>query len=232
MTSLEPFQSTVPIMCRFSSRADLEDDYVVTLDQACAVVTKPIFWSSAGITLDNLDPATIDPCAINLPERFTRCAVWNFSPGVDLAWRKIEPRRVLVVAAGHHGVFSPTFSEFSEPEIPINTAAIRDEAREEGFQIPTNRTLRCAELISSKLSRVGVMQSEVEIYPMPNGEVAIDIFRGREGDRSSIIFLCGSTGYLQCLTHINGKNDQRRIRLEVFPDDFVHQALEELMEVR
>ena len=224
MTLVEPYRETIPMRYQFSSRPD---ERVVALDEAFTVVTKSISWNSALATFIPLGRTTIDCWA--LTEHFLQQSVFRFSPSGEVAWRENEPRRGFTIGTERLGVFS---LPIREPVLPVNTDAIKGEAREEGFEIPTEATLRCAEFIASKLPELGVSNSEVEIYPTPDGAVTVDVFRGPEGGRSSIILLCEGADRLQCLTHINEKNDRREVRLEAFPDEFVRRAFEELMEVQ
>ena len=226
MIRLESDHGTASMIPRFSSKTDEEG--AVIFDPASTVVAKYASWNSAHVThLRVIPEASLPDCwTIHIPQQFP-----GFSLNDRLDWT--EEFQGLAVAWTSLGVFFRTaLKHGSRGETAINKDSIRDEAKEEGFEIPTNAVLKCAEVVLSKVHDLGAIQSEVEIYPMPNGEVAVDVFRGPEGNRSSVIFLCGSADQLQCLTHINGKSDQKRIRLGTFPDGFVRQAFTEFMEVR
>ena len=157
----------------------------------------------------------------------------NFLPGIGGINNRgisygIGLHQSFAVMPGHRRV---VYFSLTEPEIHVNTQSIKAEAQEEGFDIPTDAVLESAKFVSSKLPEFGVSESEVEIYPMPDGGVAVDVFRGPEGDRSSIIFLCGETDGLQCLVHVKNNNYALEISRKIFPDDDVRKAFTRLMEV-
>ena len=65
-----------------------------------------------------------------------------------------------------------------------------------------------------------------EIYPTPDGEIAID---APGGYGRSVILLCDSDGGALCLVNMNGKHRRARYSsIETLPDEFLREALTEL----
>ena len=72
----------------------------------------------------------------------------------------------------------------------------------------------------------GISPRRFEVYPTPDGEIAID---APGGPGRSILLLCDSDGGALCLVNMNG--DHRRARYStagILPDGFVRDALAEL----
>ena len=109
------------------------------------------------------------------------------------------------------------------PEIRMSKDAVKKEAQEEGFPIPSNATFKCAAGILSKLPSFYIDPSEVEIYPMPSGEIAVHICRRQQETKSAILFLCQSST-VRCLTRIKGTSKKEEFPLGAFPTDFVFSA--------
>ena len=100
----------------------------------------------------------------------------------------------------------------------------RDEAREEGFPVPSDTALQNAEVLLKEV--YGISPRRFEVYPTPDGEIAID---APGGPGRSVLLLCGSEGGALCLVNMSG--DHRRARYsttEILPDGFVREALNEL----
>lgn len=98
------------------------------------------------------------------------------------------------------------------------------EAREEGFPIPSTVAIRGAERLVKAMYEISPWRFEV--YPTPDGEIAIDAPNGRG---SSVILLCDSDGGALCLAHLNGSHRSRRYSTtDVLPDDFLREALTDL----
>ena len=100
----------------------------------------------------------------------------------------------------------------------------RDEAREEGFPVPTDTALQNSEILLKEMYLISPRRFEV--YPTPDGEIAID---APGGPGRSVLLLCGSEGDALCLVNMSG--DHRRARYsttEALPDGFVREALTEL----
>lgn len=95
------------------------------------------------------------------------------------------------------------------------------EAREEGFPSPSNAALGSAERLLRALH--GISPRRFEVYPTPDGEVAIDAPGGRG---RSVLLPCDSGGGALCLVNANGKH--RRARYDdarSLPDCFIREAL-------
>ena len=99
-----------------------------------------------------------------------------------------------------------------------------DEAREEGFPVPSDVALENA--VRFLRGMYGISPRRFEVYPTPDGEIAIDV---PGGPGRSILLLCDSDGGALCLLNMNG--DHRRARYStagILPDGFVRDALAEL----
>lgn len=101
---------------------------------------------------------------------------------------------------------------------------IVEEAGEQGFPEPSEVATRNA---ASLLKRMFALSSRrYEIYPTPDGEVAID---APDGHGQSVLVLCSSSGGVLCL--VNVKAGHRRARYSsaaTLPDRFVREALADL----
>ena len=101
-----------------------------------------------------------------------------------------------------------------------------DEAQSEGYEIPSSIAIVNAEYIVKRI--YDNLLHPFQVYPMPNGEVAIDV---TNDDGSSVLILCCSDGGTLCFVNINGK--QRRAHYsnsDALPDGFMREALEELQQ--
>ncbi len=102
--------------------------------------------------------------------------------------------------------------------------ATTSEASKEGFPLPSDKALNNAEHL---LKEMYVISSRrYEVYPTPDGEIAID---APGGYGSSVILLCGSDGGALCLVNMNGQHRRARYSsIETLPDGFLREALAEL----
>ena len=101
-----------------------------------------------------------------------------------------------------------------------------DEAQSEGYEIPSRIAIDNAEYILKRI--YDNLLHSFQVYPMPDGQVAIDV---TNGDRSSVLILCCSDGRTLCFVNING--NQRRAHYsnsDTLPDGFMCEALEELLQ--
>ena len=99
-----------------------------------------------------------------------------------------------------------------------------DEASGEGFPAPSDIALENSGCLLKEM--YAISPRRYEVYPAPDGEIAID---APGGHGRSVLLLCDSEGGALCLVNING--DHRRARYscaERLPDDFVREALAEL----
>ena len=98
------------------------------------------------------------------------------------------------------------------------------EAHEEGFPVPSNSALEYARTILYAVYELSPRRYEV--YPTPDGEVAID---APGGFGRSVLILCGSDGGALCLVNMNGAHRRARYSdAKMLPDGFVREALAEL----
>ena len=98
------------------------------------------------------------------------------------------------------------------------------EAREEGLPIPSDLALANARRLLLAIYRLSPQRFEV--YPTPDGEVAID---APGGQGRSVLLLCDSDGTALCLVNMNGRHRRARYSdTNLLPDGFVREALDEL----
>ena len=99
-----------------------------------------------------------------------------------------------------------------------------EEAREEGFPIPSQVALSNAERLLSEMYRI--LPRRFEIYPTPDGEIAID---AATGHGRSVILLCDSEGGALCLANLLSSHQRMSYTsISDLPDDFLRKALAEL----
>ena len=100
----------------------------------------------------------------------------------------------------------------------------RDEACDEGFPQPSDTALGNAERLLREM--YGISPRRFEVYPTPDGEIAID---APDGQGRSVILLCDSEGGALCLVNLNGHLRRARYSTtETLPDGFGNEALAEL----
>ncbi len=98
------------------------------------------------------------------------------------------------------------------------------EAFDEGFPTPSETALNNADRLLRAMYKISPRRFEV--YPTPDGEVAIDAPNGRG---SSVILLCESEGGAFCLANLkSGHRRSRYSSAEILPDGFLHEALADL----
>ena len=101
---------------------------------------------------------------------------------------------------------------------------VKREAVEEEFPIPTDIALE-----NSRRMLIGmysISPRRFEVYPTPDGEIAID---ASGGFRRSVLLLCDSDGGALCLVNINGEFRRARYSdTDKLPDGFIREALVEL----
>ena len=99
----------------------------------------------------------------------------------------------------------------------------KEEAREDGFPVPSGKALENARRLLYAMYRVSPRRFEV--YPTPDGEIAIDA-PGRPG--RSVLLLCDSDGGALCLVNMAGAHRRARYSdTHGLPDGFVREALAE-----
>ncbi len=99
------------------------------------------------------------------------------------------------------------------------------EAQEEGFPIPSEAALTNARRLLKAMH--GITSRRFEIYPTPDGEIAID---APGGPGCSVILLCGWDGGALCLMDMRGAHRRARYSdMRHLPDGFIREALGELV---
>ena len=101
---------------------------------------------------------------------------------------------------------------------------VRNEAREEGIPVPSEMALGNARRLLHAVYRM--FPRRFEVYPMPDGEIAIHV---PGGPGRSILLLCGSDGGALCSVNMGGAHRRARYSdTRRLPDGFVRDALAEL----
>ncbi len=101
---------------------------------------------------------------------------------------------------------------------------VRAEAEEEGFLVPTDAAFLNARRLLTEM--YDLSPRRFEVYPMPDGEIAVDATNGRG---SSVLLLCSSDGAALCSVNMAGAHRRARYATaETLPDDFVREAMGEL----
>jgi hypothetical protein len=102
------------------------------------------------------------------------------------------------------------------------------EANENEFERPSHTALTNAERMLKEMYRIRKMRYEV--YPLEDGEVAIDA----PGDRSTSVFVsCEPEGGAICIVNIDGKNQLERYDAAAeLPDEFLTEGLYRLVPKR
>ena len=104
----------------------------------------------------------------------------------------------------------------------------KDEAHEDGFPAPSGKALGNARRLLHAMYRIS--SRRFEIYPTPDGEIAID---APGGSGRSVLLLCDSDGGALCLVNMNGVHRRARYSdTRRLPDGFVREALTELEQQR
>ena len=140
-----------------------------------------------------------------------------FEPEGTSGARDTFPRIVefMETAGGRNAELRDALSDLDE---------VSDEAQDEDFPIPSDLALANARRLL--LAMYKLSPRRFEVYPTPDGEVAIDAPGGR---RRSVVLLCDSGGGALCLVNVDGKH--RRARYSdtgSLPDGFVREALDDV----
>ncbi len=100
----------------------------------------------------------------------------------------------------------------------------REEAREEEFPEPSGTAIANAERLLRAMYEISPQRFEV--YPTPDGEIAID---APGGYGESVLLLCESSGGALCMVDVNGEHRRARYgSTRTLPDGFIGEALREL----
>ena len=98
------------------------------------------------------------------------------------------------------------------------------EAREENIPAPSEAALTNARRLLQAM--YGISRRRFEVYPTPDGEIAID---APGGQGRSVLLLCGSDGGALCLVNMSGAHRRARYTdSNLLPDGFIREALAEL----
>ena len=99
-----------------------------------------------------------------------------------------------------------------------------EEAQEEGIPSPSGRALENAKRLLRQMFHLS--NRRYEIYPTPDGEVAIDALGG---PGRSVLLLCDSNGGALCMVNLpSGHRRARYSTASMLPDGFVSEALNDL----
>ena len=103
-------------------------------------------------------------------------------------------------------------------------AAAADEAREEGYPVPSELALDNARQLLPALSRLS--PHPMSVYPTPDGEICIDV---SGGFGRSVLLLCESGGGALCLVNLDLEHRRAHYdNVRTLPDGFVGEALAEM----
>lgn len=101
-----------------------------------------------------------------------------------------------------------------------------DEAKEEHLPVSSDKALQSADHVLRAIYRI--WPRRFEVYPMPNGEIAID---APTGPGRSILVLCDSAGGALCAVNLD--HTCRRARYadaRLWPDGFLRDAIDSLVQ--
>lgn len=100
----------------------------------------------------------------------------------------------------------------------------KSEAREEGFPEPSAAAKTNAEGLVLKMH--AFCPRRFEVYPTPNGEIAVDIPCGRG---KSVVLFCDSRGEILCTINKNGEHRRARFHgATAEAEGFVREALADM----
>ena len=98
---------------------------------------------------------------------------------------------------------------------------VSDEAREEGYPMPSGLALSNAERLLKAMYEIAPRRFEV--YPTPDGEIAID---APNGDGQSELLLCQPEGGALCLANLrDGHRSNSYQNANALPDSFLRKSL-------
>ena len=100
-------------------------------------------------------------------------------------------------------------------------ARVREDAKEEGWQVPGDSAIATAERVFGGMFNYA--PRPYAIYAMPGGEIAVD---AHSPHGCKVVVVCGPSGGARGLVYFNGEFDSREYDdPSVLPDDFVKDAL-------
>lgn len=106
----------------------------------------------------------------------------------------------------------------------VDLKASPDEAKDERMPIPSSKALQNGEHVLRAVYRM--WPRRFEVYPMPNGEIAIDAPTGPD---RSILILCDSEGGALCSVNFNRTHRRAYYSdARVLPDGFLRDAIADM----
>lgn len=100
-----------------------------------------------------------------------------------------------------------------------------DEAREDGLPVPSDKALQNGEHVLRAMYRI--WPRRFEVYPMREGEIAID---APSGKGRSVMVLCDSQGGALCSVNLNGGHRRAHYSdARMLPDGFLRDAISDMM---
>lgn len=104
---------------------------------------------------------------------------------------------------------------------------VESEAIEENFPVPSALAQENAHGLLTRL--YAIKPCQFEVYPTPDGEVAIEA-RWHRG--SSLLLLCDLQGGALCLVNSHGNNRRANYsNVDALPDGFIREAINELASI-
>lgn len=98
--------------------------------------------------------------------------------------------------------------------------AVAECAIEENFPVPSKIAINNAERLIRAIQDMSHLR--IEVYPTPDGEIALDVPNGRA---QSVALLCESGGVL-CLANLaGGHRSKRYANADALPDEFLREAV-------
>ena len=101
---------------------------------------------------------------------------------------------------------------------------VADYAHDEGFPIPSKSAFNSAGRLLREIHKISALH--LEVYPTPDGEIAIHVPNGRG---RSVLLLCDSAGGALCLANLeSGHRRKSYTTADALPDKFMRQAFMDL----
>ena len=104
----------------------------------------------------------------------------------------------------------PYFDVASSPAVPDfvrDLHEVPNEADEEGYPVPPKEVLQLAERLGRKI--LPFCKRKCEVYPTPDGEVALDV----SSERRSLIVIIEPSSTVLCLVNIDGEKRWKRFAI-------------------
>lgn len=98
--------------------------------------------------------------------------------------------------------------------------AARQEAAEERFAPPSDATIQNAERLQNAMH--AILPCRYEVYPTPDGEIAID---APAKPRTAVIAICEPGGNALRFVHTDARKKRRRFPAADLPNEFLRDGL-------